>query len=340
MGVLYDGRKITKARWAKSNSAVYCIRPKLLKECGLAEQFKLGFTGGQTTRSSLQVRMGTYSTSFIEFEIIFAITYSRKDPETQHNISSMAEAEVFAFLEKEGASRRVHVSGTRQSEWFINLDINTVKRCFDHMLDLGTPALRKGSSHFIPQPESAWWFGEDEIIMGEDGSVPMSAEAILPLSNENDRVRRNLVRQLKDAKQQKNQKKIDNIQAQLDTLLEGVRIEIEDFPSQTKTSQKETPKETTKDTEDDAQTLAAVDLSDSEPMAMTDTEDDFEIQIEDDVEAENVVTLFGGGGTTRQPKQRATKQPVTRRQYNLRSQGMQLRSRRLPAIEETVAMFM
>lgn len=348
---MYNGSLIRKPKSfaMKNYSGVYCIRPKIMKECGLDTQFKVGFTGGGTESRSLLKRMGTYATSFINFEIIFWCAYSRTDPESQHVLASMAESEVFAYLESAGSSRKIHRSLKRESEWFVDLDIDTVRGVFNHMLDVGQPAVRKTKGvHWKPMPAEAYWFGDAEFDMAEDGSVPMSTEAIIPLTNENDRVRRTLVRKLKDAKERGDQKSIDNFEAQLDTLLQGVRVDIEELqlnirkPSDQTTLQ---PEDTKKDevTEPEAQNIDVVDVSDSEGPDVD--FEDFEPN-EPTIFEEAVVNLFSSSDktTTKEKSASETFKAPKRKRYNTRSQarGMTLRSRKLPGAQglKVISMFM
>ena len=319
MGILYNGRLIRQSLLGSSNSAVYIILPTLYKECNITDSYKIGFTGGQSTRSSLAERMGTYATSFVSFEIIGVIIYQRVDPLSQHNVSSIAENEIFAFLKSRGAERRIHVSGKRESEWFVNTSKELVRDCFNHLLDIGTPALSKWN--YKPQPFLAIWFGDEVSEFPNDGDIPDKYFVKLSRVGENDRARRTIVRKLKAAESRGDTDEIQALKKELDELLRGYYDDISSLEIVDKS--------------DDVDILAVVDQSSSSDSQSTTNDsvsnnnDDSSAEVDDGV-VEDVMSIFGGGISEVVKEKRSKRRGL----YNLRSSGMQLRNRRISAIDE------
>ena len=108
-GLRYDGSKIGYQPWANS-PGIYCVKPEVYYTCN-KDEVKIGFSGGESTRGKLGQRMASYATAFVNFRILFIITYSG------HDTASMAEKVVKNFLKEQGKSARVHVSGSN-SEWY------------------------------------------------------------------------------------------------------------------------------------------------------------------------------------------------------------------------------
>ena len=125
-GLRYDGSKVGRQPWANS-PGIYCVKPEVYHTCNIKD-VKIGFSGGESTRGKLAQRMASYATAFVNFRILFVITYSG------HDTASMAEKVMKNFLKEQGKSARVHVSGT-DSEWY-EVDEALIDPLLQHMYDV------------------------------------------------------------------------------------------------------------------------------------------------------------------------------------------------------------
>lgn len=128
-GIKYNGSQIKHQPWAY-DAGIYCIKPEVYYNCpAYSDQVKIGFAGGDSQRGTLSGRMASYATSFVEFRIIFVITYD------SHDKASQAEGEMKRFLAHHKKSARPHMSG-QPSEWF-EMDDSLIPKLIEYMYDVG-----------------------------------------------------------------------------------------------------------------------------------------------------------------------------------------------------------
>ena len=148
-GLKYDGSKIGYQPWANS-PGIYCVKPEVYYTCN-KDEVKIGFSGGESTRGKLGQRMASYATAFVDFRILFVITYSG------HDTASMAEKVVKNFLKEQGKSARVHASGSN-SEWY-EVGEELIGPLLEHMYDVGTDGYLPEIEMFDPgmRPGTMVW---------------------------------------------------------------------------------------------------------------------------------------------------------------------------------------
>jgi hypothetical protein len=335
-GLAYNGSVIHRLSFG-DESGLYCVAPSYMDRCQVSDEYKIGFTGTSRAGSysgSMARRLSAYATAFIEFRIPMIITYSRRSEDSEytaqksHNDSNRAERECFAFLTREGGTRKSHVSGN-PSEWFVNVDKTLLRKAFDHMTDVQTPGILGPK----PQPTGAWWFDEKVELSKENLNIDPWSEW-QPIPARDDRERRDLERRLEKAKKDRQERKtlpkdrflVRDLEAQLEAMLnpgvvrldDDALIDIEQFDFEPNVRSGVRGPSLSK------RALPKVRETIERPTQNTDVVT-FEDDAPDDMTSTSTFELFDSATGERAPMTRA--RPL-QRFYNTRSTVRQLRPRR------------